>query len=464
MSLRLGLVNQKKTTKEKLDIFKDIDFVAYEVIKPDNLKPSEQFKFLESLKPEIKIVKYSLDVPIEKLTNNYLSDNLIEERNNYKYTIDGIIVSNDKTYKRESKNPEHAFAFKMVLSDQTAEAKVLDVLWTPSKDGFLKPRVQIEPITINGVTISFATGKNGRFIKDNNIGVGAIVKIIRSGDVIPDIIDVINGASLPLMPTEEYEWNETNAEIILKNVEDNETVRLKKITKFFKDLKIEGLGEKNIEKIINSGNDSLSKILLMTIDDYKKVENFGKVMAKKVHDGIKEKVSKASIAKLASASNIFGRNFGEKRINAIIIKEPKIITEDISKEEKVDKIKIIDGIGLKTAKQFVENIEEFKEFIKLVKLEDKFKNSEKSNSEKSNLDLDLDSLNNKIIVMSDFNSKKITKKEMETKLEKLGVKIEKSITKKTDILITGDISSETTKMKKAKEYNIEVIDVDSFIK
>ena len=41
--------------------------------------------------------------------------------------------------------PDHAFAFKMVLSDQKAEAKVLDVLWTPSKDGYLKPRVQIEP-------------------------------------------------------------------------------------------------------------------------------------------------------------------------------------------------------------------------------------------------------------------------------------------------------------------------------
>ena len=46
------------------------------------------------------------------------------------YEIDGVIVTDDKTYPRKSGNPEHAFAFKMVLSDQIAEAKVVDVLWT----------------------------------------------------------------------------------------------------------------------------------------------------------------------------------------------------------------------------------------------------------------------------------------------------------------------------------------------
>ena len=75
----------------------------------------------------------------------------------------------------------------MVLSDQIAEAKVVDVIWTPSKDGYLKPRVRIEPINLGGVTIEFATGFNGAFIKDNKIGIGATIEIIRSGDVIPHI-------------------------------------------------------------------------------------------------------------------------------------------------------------------------------------------------------------------------------------------------------------------------------------
>ena len=57
----------------------------------------------------------------------------------------------------------------MVLSDQIAEAKVLDVIWTASKDGFLKPRVQIEPVTLGGARIEYATGFNAKFIEDNKI-------------------------------------------------------------------------------------------------------------------------------------------------------------------------------------------------------------------------------------------------------------------------------------------------------
>ena len=75
----------------------------------------------------------------------------------------------------------------MVLSDQSAEAKVLDVLWSASKDGFLKPRVKIEEVNIGGAKINYATGFNAKFIQDNKIGLGAVIKIIRSGDVIPKI-------------------------------------------------------------------------------------------------------------------------------------------------------------------------------------------------------------------------------------------------------------------------------------
>ena len=54
----------------------------------------------------------------------------------------------------------------MILSEQIAEAKVLDVLWTASKDGFLKPRVQIEEVNIGGAKINYATGFNAKFIED----------------------------------------------------------------------------------------------------------------------------------------------------------------------------------------------------------------------------------------------------------------------------------------------------------
>jgi NAD-dependent DNA ligase len=88
----------------------------------------------------------------------------------------------------------------MVLSDQVAEVKVVDVIWTASKDGYLKPRVRVEPVHIGGVTIEYATGFNGKFIEDNKIGVGAIIQLIRSGDVIPYIKSVVVPAETGKMP------------------------------------------------------------------------------------------------------------------------------------------------------------------------------------------------------------------------------------------------------------------------
>ena len=88
-------------------------------------------------------------------------------RTNYEYEIDGIIVSDDNVHPRVEGNPDHSFAFKMVMSDQVTEAKVVDVLWKPSKDGYLKPRVRIEPVHIGGVKIEYATGFNGNFVETN---------------------------------------------------------------------------------------------------------------------------------------------------------------------------------------------------------------------------------------------------------------------------------------------------------
>ena len=59
----------------------------------------------------------------------------------------------------------------MVLSDQVIEAKVVDVIWSASKDGYLKPRVRIEPVKLGRVQIEYATGFNGgSFIEKNVIG------------------------------------------------------------------------------------------------------------------------------------------------------------------------------------------------------------------------------------------------------------------------------------------------------
>jgi NAD-dependent DNA ligase/DNA polymerase/3'-5' exonuclease PolX len=471
-----GLVNRKKLTQVEKDILQDIDFVAYEVIMPQNLKPSEQFNKLADL--NVVTVKNIQALNYEQLTNDYLSNKLIEFRTTYEYSIDGIICIDDNLHDRKSKNPEHAFAFKMVLTDQVIEAKVLDVLWSVSKDGLIKPRVQFEPVTIGGVTITYATGINARFIVDNNIGLGALVSLTRSGDVIPKITSVIVPAQKPIMPsTTEYDyvWNSTNVDIILKNVKSDPRVNIKSITKFFKDLEIEGLGEKNIEKIINSGANTIHKIINLSLEDLTNIEGFQKKMATKIKTSMQKQVDKASIAKIAAASNIFGRGLAERTINAILKAEPTILTDQqASVEEKISKLSAIEGVGEKTAAQFVKAIPEFIEFITLIKpdfqtqtTQEKTKEKEAKTEEAKTEEQTKEEhiLKNKIIVFSDFDkTSKYTKKELEKVLAKFEPIIETSVKKTTNILIIGDSLSSSTKVETAKKFGtIEIITLDDFL-
>ena len=471
-----GLVNRKKLTRVEKDILQDIDFVAYEVIMPQNLKPSEQFNKLADL--NVISVKYIQDINYEQLTNDYLSNKLIEFRTTYEYSIDGIICIDNNLHERKSKNPEHAFAFKMVLTDQVIEAKVLDVLWSVSKDGLIKPRVQFEPVTIGGVTITYATGINARFIVDNNIGLGALVSLTRSGDVIPKITSVIVPAQKPIMPsTSEYDyvWNSTNVDIILKNVKSDPRVNIKSITKFFKDLEVEGLGEKNIEKIINSGANSIHKIINLSSEDLTNIEGFQKKMATKIKTSMQKQLDEASIAKIAAASNIFGRGLAERTINAILKAEPTILTDQqASIEEKISKLSAIEGVGEKTAAQFVKAIPEFIEFITLIKpdfqtqteAKDEAKTKTQAKDEaKETKEAQDHILKNKIIVFSDFDkTSKYTKKELEKLLAKFGPIIETTVKKTTNILIIGDSLSSSTKVETAKKIGtIEIITLDDFL-
>ena len=438
-----GVINQKKVEPEK---YKTIDFVAYEIIKPI-LKPSEQFSYIESLE-NIILVKYENHVDI---TNNLLSDLLVNWRESYEYEIDGIICIDDNIYPRVTGNPEHAFAFKMVLSDQIAEAKVLDVIWTPSKDGYLKPRVQIEPIVLGGVTIEYATGFNAKFIKDNKIGVGSLIKLIRSGDVIPHIVEVIQTSSEPMMPKDEYVWNSTNVDIMLENKETNETVINKTITGFFKIIGVEGLSTGNIKRIMEAGFNTIPKIIKMTKDDFLKVEGFKDKLATKISTGISEKIKSTTLPELMQATNIFGRGFGEKRFKMILNEEADILTSKVSNEEKINKVKMISGMAEKTAKKFVDHIDEFNKWILDAGLEYKL-NENQVISE--NIDT-THPLYNKKFVMTGFRDNDLIEK-----LKKVGAEMSSSVNKKTFLVIVKDKNISTGKIDEARKLKLTIMTPD----
>ena len=300
----------------------------------------------------------------DELTNESLSETLLDWRKSYEYEIDGVIVIDDKVHPRASGNPDYAFAFKMVISDQIAEAKVVDVIWNASKDGYLKPRVRIEPIRLGGVTIEYATGFNGKFIEENKIGIGAVIEIIRSGDVIPYIKEVTQPAEKGKMPDVPYKWSDKHVDIMLENKDEDVTVKEKNITAFFVELEVDGLSSGNVKRIMKAGFDSIPKILLMTKADYEnKVEGFKGKMAEKIYNGIKEKVASANLLTVMKASNMLGRGLGERKLRPILERYPTILTSKEAPDEKIKMLRAIDGIGPENAKSFVANIPAFLAFL-----------------------------------------------------------------------------------------------------
>ena len=442
-----GIINHKTVDKNKIS---DVHFVAYEVIKPI-LNPSEQLEFLKNnLKTECVLNRLE-----PTISNELLSQLLIDNRRMYDYEIDGIIVTNNMTYERKTGNPEHAFAFKMVLSEQLAEATVVDVIWSPSKDGYLKPRVQIMPIMLGGVKIEYATGFNGAFIQNNKIGIGAIIKIVRSGDVIPHILNVTVPAQSPKMPTQSYKWNNTNVDIILENIDQDETVREKVVTGFFKGIEVEGLGSGNISRIIEAGYDTVPKIINMTIQDFLKVEGFKIIMANKIYNGIKEKTTAASLITLMSVSNLFGRTLGEKKIELIMNEYPDILISKETSQEKTQKIQKVKGIAEKSATAFVDSITIFNNFIKECGLE--YKLSIQPKNEDKKLASTEGPLFNKTIIITGFRDKNL-----EDKIKSAGAKIGSSVSKNTFGVIVKHLEEDTSKASDAKKLGVPIITVNDF--
>ncbi len=439
-----GTANAKESFPER---WSDIDFVCYEVVAP-HLTPSKQFALIKKLNIISVIHK-----KMTKIDKTVLSKYLIDWRENYDYDIDGIIVADNKKYPRTSKNPKHAFAFKTVLDDQIVESKVVNVIWSPSKDGYLKPKVQIQPVKLGGAVIQYATLHNAEFVIKNKIGLGAVVQILRSGDVIPKVEKVVKPAKNIKMPSSDYKykWNSTKKDLVLLNAEDNDIVRLKTIDDFFNKLDVVGLGRGNVQRIMNAGYKTIPEILTMTIENFLEVDGFKEKMATKIYNSIQERLEVVSLPVLMGASNMFGRGLGIKRMVAIMEEYPDILTSNDSEQEKINKVSALDGFKDKTAKLFVPHIPKFVKFVNDIGMTAKLTNVPVKNVDKSH------PLYNKKIVITGFRDK-----ELQQKLDKIGAKLGTSVSKKTFVVLVKDLDDDTGKADKARSLGVTLMTPESF--
>lgn len=444
-SFAAGMVNGKNLEKSKL---RDLDFVAYEVIKP-SLQPSMQYRLLKN-KKFITVINKSL----KSIDQNELSKYLIKWRESYEYIIDGVICIDNNIYERKTKgNPDHAFAFKKVMNDQVVESKVIDVLWSKTKYGYVKPKIKMQPVKIGGVNITYATAHNAKFIVDNKIGVGSVIQVVRSGDVIPKVLKVVKPSKSPKMPDFAVKWNKTKVDLILEDAENDYTVRDKTTLAFFKTINVDGLKEGNLKKIIAGGYDNIGKILKMKVVDFLEIPGFKEKMAKKIYESIQLQIKDASLPLLMDASNMFGHGMGENRMKLIMEAHPDILNSKLSSEEKRELVMDVDGFAEKTAMKFVKNITKFKKFMRENKLSMTYVPSKKT-FDKSH------PLYEKKILMSGFRDE-----DLKGKIRKFGAQIASSVSTHLDILIIKDKNTSGSKKDKAEKIGtIKIMTKDEFIK
>jgi NAD-dependent DNA ligase len=433
-----GLVHSKNINPK---LANDTNLVIYEIIDPLFL-PKDQL--IISKKLGFNTVSYIIYKSIDYIIlSNYLKKRRIESE----YIIDGVIVTNNGIYERNIKsNPDYSFAFKDILEDQITEATINNIEWNISKDGLIKPVLIINPVNIGGVTITRVTGNNARNIVDNKLGKDAIIKLIRSGDVIPKIIEVIKPAKKIDMPDIEWEWNETEIDIISKE-ENNKDILIKNIYYFFSSLDTKGLGIKIAEKLFNNGLNSVIKILKASVNDLKKIEGFKEKSSENLINSIKKSTQNIELSKLILSTNKLGHGIGEERIKIILDRYPNIL-DDYNKWTKIEfinKLKELNGLEEKTSTIIVNNFDE------LIKFYNEIKDyiTIKKNKIIKNIYTD------KNIVISGFRDSIL-----KSFLENSGAKVTNSINKKTDLLIVKNediLNNPTDKVKKALDLKINII-------
>ena len=427
-----------------------LDFVAYELIEP-KMDYQDSLEYLRKI--GISTIDYNI-IGKEELTLEYLSNYLIRRREESPYVIDGVVVRENKFHPIISgKNPKYSFAFKTIHTHEQAEVIVSHVEWNVSKDGYIIPLVHFNPVYIGDVKIKQATGHHANNIKENVIGPGARIIIIRSGDVIPYILKVLSPAAngKPQFPEIEYEWNETGVDIRVKKGTVNDAQQLSQMVHFVNTLDIKYVAEGMVKKLFDSGVQTIPQLIGLQKSDLLLIEGIQEKGADKIYKSIQSRMKSVTCEELMVASNLFGRGFGLKTIQLIIQEHPEILKLTLLKE-----LKPIKGVGPKTAKQFIEGLPIFYEFLKELGIT-KCKAPKKVVVEPTEAS-HAEEIKGKSFVFTGFRNK-----EWEEKIVALGGKLSSSVSKNTFLVVAADMNDTSAKVTKGKELGI-LISKDAFAK
>lgn len=385
------------------------------------------------------------------------------------YNIDGLVIDINSTELRnqlgreENMNPKYARAYKNPDWSGSAEVRVTGITWQVSKQGKLKPVINIEPTEVSGVTIENVTGYNAAYMIDNRIAPDSIIKIIRSGDVIPKHIETISYDQSELEDLQDCltvcpccfkptKWDETMTELICTNP-DCQDKQIAKLVHFFSTLEIEDFGEPSIRTFYLSGFKTIEAILNMKQIDIISIEGFGvKSSIKLLSQFGKLRTEGVPAAKIMHACDVFEGKIGEKTVQLIL---DNIHDQMVSKAISIEDLIKIDGVAEVTAKIFLNGLKSFDHYLEVLPIRFSYITTPKE-------EITGDSLKGERICFTGCRPSK----EMEKKIQQQGGEVVSGVSKNTTMLVVKDLSELTLSSNKALNANklgIKIVEMRNFI-
>ncbi|MCM1499597.1 MAG: NAD-dependent DNA ligase LigA [Clostridium sp.] len=380
---------------------------------------------------------------------------------------DGLVLSfNDIAYGRSlgrtAKFPRDSIAFKW--ADELAETVLTEVEWSPSRTGLINPVAIFEPVELEGTTVTRASLHNVSILRALRLGIGDTITVYKANMIIPQVAENLTGSNQLAIPEK---CPACEGKTTLQDVNgvqslycmnpDCSAKQIKGFSHFVSRnaMNIEGLSEATLEKFIACGF-LKNRSDIFHLERYREkiiaLEGFGE----KSYDNLIASVEAARTVSMAKFIFSLG-------ISGIGLANAKVIVEHFHQDfdsiikASVEELVEIDGIGdvlAEAFRAFFDNEDRMQEVRRLLG-EITFEKEEVSRERV---------LEGKVFVITGSVGHFENRNALKDYIEKLGGKVTGSVSKNTDYLINNDVTSNSSKNKKAGELGIPIISEESFLK
>jgi DNA ligase (NAD+) len=382
-------------------------------------------------------------------------DEMMERREKLDYEIDGVVAKVNEFEGREklgetSAHPRWAFAYKFPA--KTDVTRVTDVVVQVGRTGKLTPVALLEPVDVDGVTISRASLHNQKQARQLGVTEGARVEVERAGDVIPQVKEVIedgdNGFTMPdscpvcgsdVVREDEHHYCTGGAACPAQL-----RARLEHFTS--RDaMDIEGIGEEVAAVLVDEGNVSdLPDLYELKVDDLRTLEGFGERSAQKIVNEIEDSKD-VDLVSFLTALGV--RHVGRERARKLA----DSFDLDELREADEEELRTVEDVGDEVA----ESVAGFFGGRGGDVVDELLSHGVEPHREETGDQLD----GTKVVFTGSIEG--YTRRELTDLLERNGADVTSSVSGETDYLVVGD-NPGGTKVEDAREHGVERLDEEEF--